>query len=181
LMLLNGARLAARVDEEGNLLRLEEQDRTKWDRAMIARGIMHLARSAGGEEISEYHLQAGIAAVHCRAESFELTDWEQILSLYDRLVEIEDSPVVALNRAVAVAQVHGPRAGLEAIESIRNQQALESYHFLYAVLADFEYQLNEFEAAANHLRRAIDLTELDSERALLSRRFELCVGRGGEA
>jgi RNA polymerase sigma factor (sigma-70 family) len=181
LMLLNAARLPARVDAEGNPLRLEEQDRSKWDRRMIARGMLHLARSAGGDEITEYHLQAGIAAVHCRADNFESTDWRQILSLYDRLVQIDDSPVVALNRAVAVAQVHGPRAGLDAIESIRNQQALESYHFLYAVLADFEYQLNEFEAAAKHLRRAIDLTELDSERAFLSRRFELCVGRRTEA
>jgi RNA polymerase sigma factor (sigma-70 family) len=174
LMLLNAARLPARTDEDGNILRLEEQDRSRWDRRMIARGMMHLGHSAAGGEISEYHLQAGIAALHCGADTFESTNWEQILVLYDRLVEIDDSPVVALNRAVAVAQVRGPRAGLDAIEGIRNQQALESYHLLYAVLAEFEWQLNEFEAAANHLRRALELTDLESERALLSRRFEMC-------
>jgi RNA polymerase sigma-70 factor (ECF subfamily) len=97
--------------------------------------MTHLARSAAGNEASEFHLQAGIAAVHCGAPDFGSTDWKQILALYDRLIEINDSPVVALNRAVAVAQVHGPRAGLKAIESMRNQHALESYHLLYAVLA----------------------------------------------
>ena len=177
LMLLNAARLPARIDGDGNILRLEEQDRSKWHRGMIARGMFHLARSAGGAEISEYHLQAGIAAVHCGAADFESTNWRQILALYDRLMEIDDSPVVALNRAVAVAQVHGPRAGLEAIEAIRNQQALESYYLLYAVLAQFEWQLSEFDAAAKHLRRALELTELESERALLSRRFEMCTQR----
>ena len=142
---------------------------------MIGRGMMHLARSAAGPEVSEYHLQAGIAAVHCAAENFESTDWNQILLLYDRLIQIDDSPVVALNRAVAVAQVRGPRAGLNAIEAIRNQQALESYQLLYAVLAEFEWQLKEFDTAAKHLRKALDLTELESERALLSRRFEMCA------
>jgi RNA polymerase sigma factor (sigma-70 family) len=177
LMLLNASRFAARVDEEGNMLRLEDQDRSKWNQAMIGLGIFHLARSAGGTELTEYHLQAGIAAVHCRAADFQSTDWPQILDLYDRLIQIDDSPVVALNRAVAVAHVNGPRAGLKAIEAIRNQQALESYHFLYAVLAEFECQLNEFDAAAKHLRRAIDLTEVDSERALLAKRFEMCANR----
>ena len=178
LMLLNGARFPARVDENGKILRLEKQDRSKWDRSMIARGMMHLAQSAAGAEITEFHLQAGIAAVHCGAETFETTNWVQILKLYDRLVEIDDSPVVALNRAVALAQLHGPRAGLDAIEAIRNQQALESYHLLYAVLAEFEWQLNEFEEAAAHLRRALELTQVESERAFLTERFRLCTDRG---
>ena len=103
LMFLNAARLPARTDAEGNILRLKEQNRSRWDKPMIARGMFHLAQSASGLEISEYHLQAGIAACHCAAGSFEDTDWPQILSLYDRLVELDDSPVVALNRAVAVA------------------------------------------------------------------------------
>jgi predicted RNA polymerase sigma factor len=173
LMLLNGARLPARTDADGKILRLEEQDRSKWDRALIARGMFHLGRSAAGSEVSEFHLQAGIAAVHCGAPDYESTNWAQILQLYDRFIAIDDSPVVALNRAVAVAQVHGPRAGLDAIEAIRNQQALESYHLLYAVLAEFEWQLNEFDEAAAHLRKALELAEVKSERALLAERFDL--------
>ncbi len=109
LMLLNGARLPTRVDAEGNLLRLKEQDRTRWDPRMVARGMFHLAQSAAGAEITEYHLQAGIAACHCAAKDNESTDWRQIQSLYDRLIEFDDSPIVALNRAVALAHVHGPQ------------------------------------------------------------------------
>src|SRR5688572_28078724 len=104
LMLLNGARLKARLDQDGNILRLKEQTRSTWDQAMIARGLFHLMQSMAGDEISEYHLQAGIAACHCAAKDYESTDWPQILSLYDRLVEINDSPVILLNRAVALAK-----------------------------------------------------------------------------
>jgi RNA polymerase sigma-70 factor (ECF subfamily) len=180
LMLLNGARLPARLDEGGNILRLEDQDRSSWDQSMIGRGMFHLARSAAGGVISEYHLQAGIAAVHCAAKDYESTDWPKILSLYDRLIEIDDSPVVALNRAVATAQVHGPRAGIEAVENIRQHQMLESYHLLYAVLAEFESQLNDYQAAANHLRKALQFTEVRSEQALLSKRLLDCEERSGD-
>jgi RNA polymerase sigma factor (sigma-70 family) len=174
LMLLNAARLPARMDHAGNILRLEEQERSLWDKPMIARGIYRLAQSAAGNEVSPYHLQAGIAAVHCAAPDYEATDWPQILSLYDRLVEIDDTPVVALNRAVALAQVEGPAAGLKALEKVRDQQSLESYHLLYAVLAEFEAQLKDFDSAAANLRRALELTELVSERALLTKRLEAC-------
>jgi RNA polymerase sigma factor (sigma-70 family) len=174
LMLLNGARLPARVDDAGNILRLEDQDRSRWDRSMIARGMFHLAQSAAGDDASEYHFQAGIAAVHCTAENYEATDWPRILSLYDRLIEIDDSPVVALNRAVALAQVDGPRAGIEAVENIRQHQMLESYYLLYAVLAEFESQLNDYQAAAKHLRKALEFAELKSEQSLLSKRLREC-------
>ena len=125
LMLLNAARLAARQDNDGNLLRLEEQDRTRWDQPMIERGMSHLRESASGEEISDYHLQAGIAACHATAKDYSLTDWSRILLLYDRLMEFDDSPVIALNRAVAIANVHGPKAGLEAVWAIRGRKKLE--------------------------------------------------------
>src|SRR5438477_230516 len=111
LMLLNGARLLTRIDGAGNILRLQDQDRADWNGPMIARGFFHLAQSAAGDELNEYHLQAGIAACHCAAKDYPSTDWPQILSLYDRLTELNDSPVVALNRAVAVPHTHGPRAG----------------------------------------------------------------------
>ncbi len=177
LMLLNAARLTSRTDAEGNVLRLKEQDRAAWDKGMVARGMFHLAESAAGDELTVYHLQAGIAACHCAAADYAGTDWPRILSLYDRLVEIDDSPVVALNRAVAVAQVHGAQAGIKAIAAIQNQQSLDSYYLLYAVLAEFEAELEEFEAAADHLRKAIRLTDLKTEQVFLSKRLKGCEER----
>lgn len=179
LMLMNGARLRARTDADGNILRLEDQDRSLWDKTMIAQGFWYLSQCAAGDELSEYHLQAGIAACHCTAAEYASTDWPQILSLYDRLIELDGSPVVALNRAVALAQVRGPQAGIEAVEAIQDPESLESYYLLYAVLAEFEAQLNNFPAAASHLRKAIQLTEIKSERALLSQRLQDCEGRAG--
>src|SRR5207244_7489252 len=127
LMLLNAARLPARTDAEGNILRLKEQDRSTWNQLLIARGMQHLSMYAAGEELSAYHLQAGIAACPCTESDYESTAWPRILSLYDRLLELDDSPVIALNRAVAVANVHGPQAGIEAVETIENGSQLNSY------------------------------------------------------
>ncbi len=174
LMLLNGARIPARVDGEGNLLRLKEQDRTRWDQPMIARGMFHFAQSAAGEEITEYHLQAGIAASHCAAKDYESTDWRQILSLYDRLVEFDDSPVIALNRAIVVANIHGPGAGLDAVAAIQGREKLDSYYLLYAVLGEFESQLNDPLAAAGYVRKSLQLAETKSEQLFLSKRFRAC-------
>jgi len=181
LMLLNAARLPARVDAEGNILRLKEQDRSSWNQPMITDGMRHLAQSAAGEEVTGYHLQAGIAACHCAATDYESTDWPRILALYDRLVQIDDSPVVALNRAVAIAEVHGARAGIDAVEAIQNERQLGSYYLLYAVLAEFESQLNDLLAAANHLRKALHLTGLKSEQSFLLSKLRDCeTGRAIE-
>jgi RNA polymerase sigma factor (sigma-70 family) len=177
LMLLNGARLPTRTDNQGNILRLKEQDRSQWDRAMIARGMFHLLQSAEGDEASDYHLQAGIAACHCAAKDYESTDWPKILSLYDRLVEFDDSPVIALNRAVAVANVHGPMAGIEAVEAIRHRGKLSSYYLLYAVLGELEAQLNHPQTAADHFRSSLRLTEIRSEQMFLSKRLKACEER----
>jgi len=175
LMLLNSARIPARVDVDGNLLRLQDQDRTRWDRSMIARGMYHLAHSAeDGNEITEYHVQAGISACHCEASNYEATDWRQILALYDRLMQFDNSPVVALNRAVAVANVHGPKAGLEAVHAIENRDKLETYYLLYAVLGEFESQLKDPLAAAGYFRKSLKLAEMKSEQAFLSKRLQEC-------
>lgn len=180
LMYLNAARLPSRVDDAGNLLRLHEQDRTRWAAPMIARGMYHLARSAAGNEISEYHLQAGIAACHCAAPDFAATDWRQILELYDRLLAFDDSPVVALNRAVALAEVHGPQAGVEAVTAIQNLQTLESYYLLHAVLGEFEARMNHPRAAAAHFRKSLQLAEIKSEQAFLSQRLQACENQRGD-
>jgi RNA polymerase sigma factor (sigma-70 family) len=180
LMLLHAARLTTRTDAEGSLLRLEEQDRGRWDQALIGRGMAHLARSAAGPELGELQLQAGIAACHCVAPTYEATDWRLILSLYDRLVELGGSPVVALNRAVAVANVHGARAGIEAVMAIRGRDELESYHLLFAVLGDLEARIGRFDVAAGHFERAAELTAMTSEKAFLLRRRRQCEASAEE-
>lgn len=175
LMLLNAARNPTRLDSEGNLLRLKEQDRTRWDKSMIARGMFHIAQSAAGDELSEYHLQAGIAACHCAAKDYESTDWQQILLLYDRLIEFDQSPVVALNRAVALANIRGPKAGLQAVRSIRGLNKLSSYYLLYAVQGEFEMRSGNLRGAAEQFRKSFELADTKSERAFLLKRLERCV------
>jgi predicted RNA polymerase sigma factor len=174
LMLLNAARIPARVDSEGNLLRLQEQDRSAWNQSMIAQGMFHLAQSATGNEISEYHLQSVIAASHCTARDYASTDWGQILTLYDQLLKFDGSPVVALNRAVAVAEVRGPQAGIDAVRAIKDLESLESYYLLHAVLGEFEWRLNHAQAAAAHFQKSIELTDLKSEQAFLLKKLQIC-------
>jgi predicted RNA polymerase sigma factor len=171
-MLLNGARLPARLDADGNILRLEDQNRSSWDQAMIARGLYYLMHSTTADEVSEYHLQAGIAACHSAAKDYASTDWPRILSLYDRLIEMDDSPVVALNRAVAVANVRGARAGLQAVEQIRDRQQLSGYYLLYAVLGEFEADLDHRQAAMKHFRKALELVTMKSEHLFLSKKIQ---------
>lgn len=175
LMLLNAARNPTRLDSEGNLLRLKEQDRTRWDQAMIARGMFHFAQSAVGEELSEYHFEAGIAACHCAAKDYDSTDWQQILSLYDRLIGFDQSPVVALNRAVALANLRGPKAGLQAVRSIRGLNKLSSYYLLYAVQGEFEMRSGNLQVAAEQFRKSFELADTKSERAFLLKRLQRCV------
>ena len=141
---------------------------------MLARGMFHLAQSATGDQITEYHLQAGIIACHCAAKDYESTDWQEILSLYNRLIELDNSPVVALNRAVAVANLEGPAAGIAAVEAIPHRAELNSYYLLYAILGEFEARRANFSAAAAHFRKAVALTNLQSERVFLAKRIESC-------
>jgi RNA polymerase sigma-70 factor (ECF subfamily) len=141
---------------------------------MIARGMFHLAQSAAGGEISEYHLQAGIAACHCAAEDYASTDWERILTLYDRMLAFDDSPVIALNRAVALAEARGPQAGIDAVNAIPDLKSLESYYLFHAVMGDFELQLNHLPIAAAHFQRALQLAEMPPEKKFLEKRLKAC-------
>lgn len=174
LMLLNAARLPARMDDHGNILRLQDQDRTRWRQDLITRGIMHLGKSAAGQDFTGYHLQAGIAACHCTAPDYDSTDWSRILALYDQLLQLDASPVIALNRAVALSNVEGTKAAKDYLLSIKDRAALASYHLYYAVLGEFELQLQNYESAARHLKRAIELTTLKSEQTFLESRLQLC-------
>jgi RNA polymerase sigma factor (sigma-70 family) len=174
LMLLDGARLPARVDAEGNILRLKEQNRSLWNRRMIEHGMLHLGLAAAGNELTEYHIQAGIAACHDAAVDYKSTDWQKILTLYDHWIGISDSPVIALNRAVAVANVNGPKAGLAAMEPIRKNGYLDSYYLFFAVLGEFEYRQDHFDIASGHFRKAIQLTDLQTEKVFLEKRLRDC-------
>lgn len=172
VMMLNAARFRARTDAEGNILRLKEQDRTTWDRTMIGRGVLHLSQAATGENMSEYHLQAGIAACHATAPDYDSTNWVQILSHYDHWTQINQSPIVALNRAVALAHVEGPEAGIAAVQRIQKQGQLKSYYLVYAVLGEFETQLGRFKTAAAHFQKALQLSAVKSEQSFLSKRIK---------
>lgn len=134
----------------------------------------NLAQSAAGGEISEYHLPAGMAACHRVAKEYPSTDWEKIVSLYDRMLQFDDSPIVALNRAVALAEVRGPQAGIEAVNAIPDLKSLESNYLFHAVMGYFELQLNHLPIAAAHFQRALQLAEMPPERKFLEKRLPSC-------
>ncbi len=177
LMLLTSARFPTRLDEQGDLLRLDDQDRSKWDQSLIERGLVHLVAAARGHELTEYHLQAGIAAIHCTAANSASTDWARILRHYDELHRLKPSPIVALNRAVAVAHLHGPRAGLDAIAAIPQRDRLESHYLLHAVVGELHWRLKDHRAAAESFRRALQLAQVGPEQLHLSRMLERSSGR----
>jgi len=170
LMLLHDARRDARRDEAGDLVVLEEQDRSRWHRAQIAEAIP-LVEEALAAGPGPYAIQAAISAVHCQAARAEDTDWAQIVRLYDVLERVQPSPVVSLNRAVAIAMASGPAAGLEIIERLAASNGLESYYLLYAARADLLRRLGSKQEAAGNYRRALGLTANDSERRFLERRL----------
>ena len=175
LMLLNAARLPARTDDAGNLLRLHEQDRTAWNRAMIERGLHYLGLASTGDVVSEYHIQAGIAACHSTAADDASTDWPRILSLYDQLARLNPSPVIVLNRAVAVARVRGAEAGLDALKATPRSTSLDGYYLYHAVHGTFAIELGRPSEAVAHFRKAESLATLTSEREFLARRIKDCA------
>ncbi|WP_324726040.1 RNA polymerase sigma factor [Actomonas aquatica] len=172
LMLLHSARFPARLGADGTLLRLGDQDRSTWDQAAIDAGLQHLARAAAGNQLTEYHLHAGIAASHCIATDSAGTDWARILAHYDALLELKPSPVVALNRAVAVANCHGPQAGLDAIDAIPDVDRLATQHLLHAVRGELHARLGQHAAATTSFRRALALARVAPEQLHLSREIE---------
>ena len=164
-------RLAGRLDPSGNLTSLFDQDRTRWDRAMIAQGIAWLEHSATGSALTRYHVEAAIAAVHASAPSIETTDWAAIVALYDMLMRIAPSPIVALNRAIAVAQVDGAQRGLEAIDAIAQRQRLEAYPFYYAARAELELRRQNDAVARQHFERALAFARNSIEQRFFENRL----------
>ena len=181
-MYLGAARLPGRIDAAGELLGLFDQDRTRWHRGLVADGRRLLERAARGPELSAYHVEAAIAWVHANAARAEDTEWRQIVALYDTLMTIRPSPVVALNRAIAVAQLEGPESGLKAIEAIEHLDRLAKYPFLAAALGELELRAGRPAPARRHFRDACRLARNPAERRHLKQRERIAApdrtGRG---
>lgn len=170
LMLLHDSRREARLDANGDLATLEDQDRGRWNREQISEALPLVAEAFAGDA-GPFAIQAAIAGVHCRASSAEETNWKEIVSLYDLLERVQPSPIVSLNRAVAVAMVDGPEAALEIIEAIAADGKLEDYHLLHAARADLLRRLQSYDKAEQSYVRALELVTNDSERRFLERRL----------
>jgi RNA polymerase sigma-70 factor (ECF subfamily) len=177
LMLLQASRLAARTERGSDMVLLRDQDRSRWDAVMLAQGMRHLQRSATGNRVTRFHIEAAIAAAHASAADDSATDWRYILRLYDDLSALTDSPVVRLNRAVAVARVHGPRAGLEVLESVRAHPALRKYYLLPATLAGLALEAGDTGQAARWYREALELPCSEPERRFMRGRLSHCEAR----
>ena len=171
LMLLQDSRRSARVNERSELVTLEEQDRSLWDRKEIEEGVRLVERALAMRRTGRYQIQAAIAAVHCEAETAADTDWRQIVALYERLLRISSSPVVALNYAAAVAMSDGPETGLELIESAGAGGRLEQYYLFHAARADLLRRLNRFHEAHTAYERALSLTTNRVEQKYIRRRL----------
>jgi RNA polymerase sigma-70 factor (ECF subfamily) len=175
LMWLLAARLPARIDEAGNLKDLFEQDRSKWDEELLTEGTRLFESSANGDVVSEYHVEAAIAGMHATAGDARETPWADIVQLYDALVKIRPSPVVALNRAMAIAQHRGPAQGLDAVRAINDASRLATYPFYAAALGELELRCGHAEVARQHFEEARRLARNEAERRFLDNRIEECT------
>jgi RNA polymerase sigma-70 factor (ECF subfamily) len=174
LMAFQASRLPARVDGEGRLLRLQEQDRPRWDRRQIALGFDLLDQSMSSSERSRYHLEAAIAACHAAAETYDDTDWPRIRGFYDDLMALVPSPVVELNRSVAVMMTDGPAAGLTVLQTLEDAPALKDSYLLPALQGDFEARAGRPDLAERHYRDALDKSENSPVRAFLADQISAC-------
>ena len=172
MMLLHESRRAARTTDDGRLVLLEDQDRSLWDAELIEEGRERVRRALRSRRFGPYTLQAAIAAVHAESPSVEETDWAQIVGLYGLLLQVDPSPVIRLNRAVAVAMRDGPEAGLEIVEALLARGDLEDYALAHAARADLHRRLGDREAAARSYRRALELTNETSQRTFLEDRIQ---------
>jgi RNA polymerase sigma factor (sigma-70 family) len=174
LMCLHAARLPARVDASGNLSSLFDQDRSQWDQELVVEGLKLLELSASGSQVTEYHVESAIASIHASALRTEDTDWKAIISLYDALMTIRPSPIVALNRAIAIAQNDGPERGLDEIRAIADCDRLAAYPFYFAALGELELRRGKHEIAREHFRAALALARNPTERGFFDRRVGAC-------
>ena len=172
---LNAARFDSRADSEGALLLLAEQDRSRWDRQHISAGVRHLERAAAGDQLTRYHLEAELAACHTLAPSWDATNWPRIVELYDQLLKLIDSPIVALNRAVAVAEVFGPAAGMEGLRALEGHSILRRYAPYETALGEMLRRMGRYEEASVHFSRAVERGGSLPIRRFLERRIDECL------
>ncbi|PNF72144.1 RNA polymerase subunit sigma-24 [Stutzerimonas stutzeri] len=172
LMLLHDSRRAARTDEAGELVRLDEQDRSRWNQAQIVEGAALVERALASRRFGPYTVQAAIVAVHAEARSAVQTDWAQIVGLYDLLLRISPSPVIELNRAVALAMRDGAEVGLAAIDALLARGELRDYHLLHSARADFCRRLGRLDEAREAYRTALGLAQLEPEKRFLQQRLD---------
>jgi predicted RNA polymerase sigma factor len=179
LMEIHSSRLRARVSPSGEPILLLDQDRSRWDQLLVHRGLAALARAEGRRQpLGPYALQAAIAGCHARARTAAETDWNRIVALYDALVELTQSPVVELNRAVAVSMAFGPAAALELVDALVNEPALKSYHLVASVRGDLLAKLGKNDEARKEFERAAALAQNARERQLLLTRARGCETKG---
>ena len=171
LMIINASRFKARQDKDGNLLTLAEQDRSLWDKEMLSIGLGHLTEAAKNDRISVYHIHAAISAQYSIAADYGSTDWNNVLALYDSLLQLDDSPLILLNRAIVVSKVYGVEQALAELEKIEANPALKTYHLFYSTKAEFHIQDNDLTNAIASLEKAIGLAPLQSEKELLKRKL----------
>jgi RNA polymerase sigma-70 factor (ECF subfamily) len=174
LLCLHAARLPGRVDDDGGLMQLEMQDRSKWDRDLMTRGFHFLERASMGNELSEYHLEAGIASLHCAAPNYEKTEWAKILELYDMLYQLKPSPIVALNRAIALGKALGPEEGLAELRKIPDPAKLKDYPFYPAARGEFHLLAGRPAEAEKHFEKAMKLARSRSETNFFERKLNAC-------
>jgi RNA polymerase sigma factor (sigma-70 family) len=172
LLCFHTSRLSGRTDKQGDLLLMKEQDRSCWDQQMIQTGVFYLTRSAAGNEMSRYHLEAAIAYEHCKAVDFNHTDWSAILHYYDLLIALIPSQVVLLNRAIVVNQLEGPARALLAIRSIPGIDYLGNYYLLHAIVAELNRQMGEKEIAIRHFEKARSLAVSTAERRFIQKKLQ---------
>ncbi|MFZ5892552.1 MAG: RNA polymerase sigma factor [Myxococcota bacterium] len=168
LMYFQAARFSSRADALGSMLLLKDQDRASWDRALINAGLVHLDRSARGQALTRYHLEAGIAACHVVAPTYADTDWEQIVELYEQLLRLAPSPIVRLNHCVAISRLRGPRAALPLVKALRNDPFFRGYSPVDAILGHLARELGDFRSASKHFSAALAGDFSDPERRCLS-------------
>jgi RNA polymerase sigma factor (sigma-70 family) len=174
LMCLHAARLPARLDAAGDFNPLLDQDRSRWDTRLVAEGLVLLERSAAGTEVTAYHIEAAIASTHASAPTMDETNWTLIVSLYDRLMTIAPSPVVALNRAIAIGQRDGAEQGIEALHAIEDRGRLVKYPFYPAALGELELRRGNRDTARDHFSAALTLARNPTERRFLEKRVRVC-------
>jgi RNA polymerase sigma-70 factor (ECF subfamily) len=177
LMCLQAARLPARVNADGHLSPLSAQDRSRWDAELVRQGLDYLDRSACGPDLTAYHIEAAIASAHVTAPSVAETNWTAIVGLYDRLMSVAPSPVVALSRAIAIGERDGPAAGLDALAAIADHERLKAYPFYPAAMGELELRLGRTDVARDLFTRAASLARNLSERQFFAGRLEVVTGR----